>query len=649
MKPINDQQVTHHGTTSGANRVEMSLDENSLAHLMSLLTDTYSDPELAVIREYATNGWDAHRAIGSTDPIEVTLPTALDPTYVVRDNGIGMSVDDLLNVFSKYGASTKRGTDAQTGMLGIGCKSALTYTSQFTVVSRHDGVEVSALVLRGESGVGEIEIVDTRSTTDRNGVEIRVPVAYPQSFAGRAREFFQFWTDGTALVDGEVPTLPEPHIRVSDDLVLFPTSVLANDVVVQGHVPYHLPRYGKREISSTRREYSALLTLDIGSVNFTPSREALNFTPATEAVLDLATDYVRMAATRFIREDIEKAPTYSEALKRFGLWDRPSGMRWGGRQLTLRVPFTGWDFTFGSNRAESITSLRSDEVKALVWGIPTKSLTVKQRDKIRRFYEGENLHRVFASVEMAQPFWATDDVAVSWADIDAVVPDPPKSQRIRSAGRGAQVEVYSGGYWESAYANELDDDLPFVIVSDDTAISKNTVRSLINKGLASAEDYRFVVVPNRSQAKFSRENTVVPRRAFVSSMIALFRAQNDAESLKAASTEAEISYQHDTFVNALKHRVDEILDPALRSAIKKVVDSGSNDELRSKMRLLRNLAEATGISGTDDLKVSSVEPMADMDLRAAYPLIEGLRYGSRTMCSTYHVLRYVNAFFTYDG
>ena len=49
--------------------IEMSIDTNSLAHIMSVLTNLYSDPEMAVLREYSCNARDSHLAVGQTRPI----------------------------------------------------------------------------------------------------------------------------------------------------------------------------------------------------------------------------------------------------------------------------------------------------------------------------------------------------------------------------------------------------------------------------------------------------------------------------------------------------------------------------------------------------------------------------------------------------
>ena len=75
------------------------------------MIDLYSDPELAVIREYSTNAFDAHIEAGVTRPIEITTPTHLCPFFKVRDYGFGLDVEDIREIYSQYGASTKRESD----------------------------------------------------------------------------------------------------------------------------------------------------------------------------------------------------------------------------------------------------------------------------------------------------------------------------------------------------------------------------------------------------------------------------------------------------------------------------------------------------------------------------------------------------------
>ena len=131
--------VVVEGTLRADSAVAMSIDPQGMAHIMGVLTNLYSDAPLAVVREYATNARDAHQAAGVTRPIEVGLPTALDPTLRVQDFGAGLSEQDILGVYARYGCSTKRDSDEQVGAFGLGSKSAFTLAQQFVVTSVHDG------------------------------------------------------------------------------------------------------------------------------------------------------------------------------------------------------------------------------------------------------------------------------------------------------------------------------------------------------------------------------------------------------------------------------------------------------------------------------------------------------------------------------
>jgi hypothetical protein len=164
-------------STLTGQRTDMSFDENSLVHIMSILTDLYSDPELAIIREYATNAYDSHVEAGVERPIEVTLPTALAPFFKVRDFGVGLSAEEIHTIYSKYGASTKRETNEQTGMLGLGCKSALTYIDQFTLIAIKDNIRSTVNIGRNENGSGSLTVVESTPTIESPGVEIIIPVS----------------------------------------------------------------------------------------------------------------------------------------------------------------------------------------------------------------------------------------------------------------------------------------------------------------------------------------------------------------------------------------------------------------------------------------------------------------------------------------
>lgn len=119
---------------SGAQEVvAMSVADNGEV-LKSLITTIYSQKEKTVVRELMANAFDSMIAANKGDQeIEVYLPTSLDPCLIVRDFGEGMTHDFVMRLYSSLGESTKRNTNAQTGMYGIGSKSPLSITDTFTL------------------------------------------------------------------------------------------------------------------------------------------------------------------------------------------------------------------------------------------------------------------------------------------------------------------------------------------------------------------------------------------------------------------------------------------------------------------------------------------------------------------------------------
>lgn len=328
--------IKHTGNLGAEGRTAMTFDENSIAHLMTVLTDLYSDKELAVIREYSTNALDAHRAAGNPAPIEVQLPNVMSPVFVVRDHGTGMTVTQITDNFSKYGWSSKRDTDTEVGMLGLGCKSGLSYTSQFTMVSIHDGVRTVVLVTREEHGGGVVQIIDTSATDEPNGTEVTIPISSPMMFSVKAREFFSYWDSGTIMLDGEMlvtmwDEVPNDGILIDPDVILFPFasgySNRSEHRVIMGGVSYPVNwdeftlDLGRRNPHNRASQgFRVVARVPIGTVNFTPSREALQYTKRTKETLADLSSFVRRMLWDQIISGINMATTHQEAWRVYCEW-----------------------------------------------------------------------------------------------------------------------------------------------------------------------------------------------------------------------------------------------------------------------------------------------------------------------------------------
>lgn len=137
----------------------------------------YSNPILAICREISCNARDAHREIGkSKQPIQITLPTALEPFFKVKDFGPGISPDRMANVFIKYTASTKRNDNIQTGGFGLGAKTPFSYSDTFTIITNVDGIQYNYACFIDETKVGKLAMLHKQVTLEPNGTEIVIPV-----------------------------------------------------------------------------------------------------------------------------------------------------------------------------------------------------------------------------------------------------------------------------------------------------------------------------------------------------------------------------------------------------------------------------------------------------------------------------------------
>jgi len=159
----------------------------------------YSMPIQTLVQEYICNGRDASIEAGhfGKKPILITAPTKLSCEFRVRDFGVGLSQERVENVFTLYGNSTKRDSNTQIGGYGLGAKSAWAYTDSFTVVSFYNGTKTTYLCHVGKDNVGSMDILNTETTKEQNGVEIIVTVKPDdiKKFNHAIKRVLSFWNE----------------------------------------------------------------------------------------------------------------------------------------------------------------------------------------------------------------------------------------------------------------------------------------------------------------------------------------------------------------------------------------------------------------------------------------------------------------------
>lgn len=350
--------IVNAGTIIG-DSAAMGIDSNSIEHIMGVLTNLYRNAKRAVAREYATNAVDAHIEAGVNRAIEVNLPSPYDPQFEVRDYGIGLSTDELLRVYSQYGASTKRETDLQTGMLGLGSKSALAYAKQFTVISRKNGVLTQALIFLNNRGAGEITIVDTRSTDEPNGTTIRVPIEQNDviKFCEQAYDVYSTFDKGTILVDGELPDSiwdDGRSVVQGENFIVKPaenrnyySSAPTELFVVQGNVAYPVTESEFAFQKFVPKNVRIFIRVPIGTLQFTPAREDVYYTEHSKQELSKVIKSFRKELDATISEKINSIPSRPQvwtSLETYrNLLSVESNITWNGETVPISVSIKdGW-------------------------------------------------------------------------------------------------------------------------------------------------------------------------------------------------------------------------------------------------------------------------------------------------------------------
>ena len=293
MKPITNQQTVE---SSGIQKsVSFGIKSSGLHHILGILRNQlYSDKELAVIREYSCNAVDAHTVAGHPErPIEVTLPTKMSLFFKVRDFGPALSETEIQEVYAFYGESTKRNTNDQIGMLGIGSKAAFAYGDNYVINSYLDGKKYIYNAYIDPSQIGQISKIGEEATKEENGIEIVVPVRGEDvdAFVSKSKDLFrwfnvipnikghsQFEYQNEALFEAdEWKWLAEKRDRYDK----------GEAIAVMGNIGYPIDVYSLGDFNEEEKKIQELLCgnlvmkFDIGDLEISASREKLQYTDYT--------------------------------------------------------------------------------------------------------------------------------------------------------------------------------------------------------------------------------------------------------------------------------------------------------------------------------------------------------------------------------
>lgn len=279
--------------------VNCTIDAEDMRYISSLLRNNYSNTILATIRETYANAVDANLENNfPVQAIDIKSPTTFDQTFFVRDYGTGLSRDQIFNLYSKFGKSTKRGSDLSIGGFGIGRFAPLSYKDSFTVTSYHEGIKSIYSVYISEENDTKIDEIFCEPTLEANGICISVGVSSGDihKFNQEIASFFSNFEVQPHFLNLQVE-IAKPEITASGkDWQIrksynnYNSWTVGEQGIVMGGIYYPInPELVDFKIGEdwawAKFLHKLIFIADIGSVSLHHSRESLEYNKTTKAYL----------------------------------------------------------------------------------------------------------------------------------------------------------------------------------------------------------------------------------------------------------------------------------------------------------------------------------------------------------------------------
>jgi hypothetical protein len=290
-------------------------------HMFKILSSgLYSNKIAAVLREIGCNATDAHIMNKSADlPIQVKLPSPLDRSFYIKDWGPGLDNDEVTELYTTYGWSSKQQNQEVTGAFGLGSKSPFAYTLQnkedadgFTVEAVKEGVKRIYTCYISESGAPAISMLYEGPSEPEwtHGVKVSFPVQAPDipEFHEQAKVVYKWFKTPPEILGltGSLPTLD--YLVKTEEFGLAPQDAKEQGpCVVMGGVAYPIVAASLRDLRTIEQvllNTNVTLWVPMGSVMMTPSREGLEYTENTRKSIQAHLEKAALAVAKRIYDEV---------------------------------------------------------------------------------------------------------------------------------------------------------------------------------------------------------------------------------------------------------------------------------------------------------------------------------------------------------
>jgi hypothetical protein len=349
---VSDKKVRTVEQSAPLDQMEYFIDQKNIVHITAMLRNMYSNPVKACVREYCANALDGHlQANKLTTPIEVTVPSALAPTFKVRDFGPGLSVEETKQLLCGFGSSGehKRNSNNYIGGFGIGAKVGFAVSANFMYTIWHGGKKRVWSNFLDELDASRATLLSEEDSDEPTGVEVSVPVTASQidSFNAEIKTAFawypvlptikgvdlvcdkksQYIVSSKLFVGQQEITIGLRHASdeaKQNQALRYHYSDLKTEIVM-GHLVYPVEiseqttgiNPGNLELRDRIVLNRLTIEAPVGLVQLAPNREALQYSQRTRSLLNkllskiLDENYLQT----MIKEQVPATTSLKDALK----------------------------------------------------------------------------------------------------------------------------------------------------------------------------------------------------------------------------------------------------------------------------------------------------------------------------------------------
>lgn len=309
---------------------EMSfeLDSDSPIIFEVLRDKMYSNKIAAVCREVSSNSRDANREAGRADkPIQIQIiePNSLthisDMCIIFHDNGIGITPDRMSDIFLKYGASTKRSSNSQTGGFGLGAKTPFAYTDTFSVTTVCDWegkrMKFTYSAMIDASRKGKMVLFESEECDLMTGTQIIIPIneSDRDEFESECYHATDLW-ENVEYINFNKEISVRNILHKEDDFFILSQkgSPAAYRLLIDG-IPYSVDA-DQLDISYDEGlggDAVIVLPFETGELTIAANREALQYDKHTCEVILKRLETIKLSIAKFLKDKFLNAPSYIEA------------------------------------------------------------------------------------------------------------------------------------------------------------------------------------------------------------------------------------------------------------------------------------------------------------------------------------------------